>query len=178
MKSFVYTTLDMNEFSVFTDQQLEDLIVMPKVLRSREPAMGYKTQDRSERCDMKLSPEGSEVIEFEVFVSRNLKFIENFSIGLRYNTNLQNLGKITLLRYNGAHGETSHAEDGHYARPHIHRLTSKDVEFGIIHPTERDRKITDKYGTLEEALDVFFDDINITDFGKYFEVLMQRSLFQ
>lgn len=173
----MYTFLDMTELPVFTDKQLEDLVDMPKALRSRKPAMGYETVNRSERCEMKLSLEGNEIIQFEVFVRRNMEFIENFSIGLRYNTNLQNLGKITLLRYNGAHGETSRAKDGHYARPHIHRLTSKDIELGIIDPSERDREITDKYITLEEAIDIFFDDINLTDFGKYFEALMQRSLF-
>ena len=160
-----------------TDEQLQELINMPKIVRSRKPVSDYKIEGGHERYNMELSSDASDRTQFEVFIRRSTRFIENFTIGLQYYTNMRDIGDITLLRYNGAHGETSRAQDGHYDKPHIHWLTSEDIESGIIQPQEKNRRVTDEYSTLDEALEVFSRDINIVDFGKYPVLSMQRRLF-
>ena len=112
---------------------------------------------------------------FAVFIRQILKFAENFSIGLRYRADLP-LGAITLLRYNGPHGESSRAPDGHYAKPHIHRITQQEINSGSTQPQERDRTITDAYATLEQALWVFFNDAGVSNPDEYFPEIGQLRL--
>ena len=102
---------------------------------------------------------------------------DNFSIGLRYETRDRSLGTITLVRYNGPHGDTSRHPDGHYAKPHIHRITASEIASGSIHPQESHREITDRYATYEQALIVFFNDIATYDHTVYFPGLGQGRLF-
>ena len=87
------------------------------------------------------------------------------------------LGAITLVRYNGPHGESSRAPDGHYAKPHIHRITQQEITSGSTQPQERDRAITDQYATLEQALWVFFNHANVSNHNEYFREIAQMSLF-
>ena len=108
---------------------------------------------------------------------QNEKFIENFSIGLRYKTGDDSLGTITLIRYNGPHGETSRSPDGHYNKPHIHRITASEIASGSTQPQECHREITDRYQTYEQALPIFFGDIGVENYKKYFPELLQQSLF-
>lgn len=115
--------------------------------------------------------------EFTVFTRQNIVFIENFSIGLRYQTNDPKLGTVTLVRYNGPHGEYSRHPDGHHAVPHIHRITATEIASGSTQPQERDREITDRYSTFETALVVFFADIGAINYGEYFPELLQGRLF-
>ena len=97
---------------------------------------------------------------------------------MRYQTNDRMLGSVTLVRYNGPHGETSRSQDGHYAKPHIHRITAQEIESGSIQPQESHRENTDRYNTLEEALSIFFFDVGVINYSDYFPELLQRSLFQ
>ena len=115
-------------------------------------------------------------ITFVVFIRQNNRFIENFTIGLRYHTGDKTLGTITLLRYNGPHGESRPQTDGHYAKPHIHRVTEAEIASGSRQPQERHREITDRYSTFEEALYVFFDEIAITNLVEYFPDALQMRL--
>ena len=112
-----------------------------------------------------------------MFVRQNTVFIENFSIGLRYVLGSASQNSITLARYNGPHGETSRAPDGHYAQPHIHRITAAELAAGSIQPQEKDREITSRYSTLEQALRVFFGDAGVSNYADYFPELQQWGLF-
>ena len=87
------------------------------------------------------------------------------------------MGSITLVRYNGPHGESSRSADGHFARPHIHRITAQELASGSTQPQERDRTITDRYATLEQALRVFFDDVGVANHDQYFPSLSQLEVF-
>ena len=84
---------------------------------------------------------------------------------------------ITLVRYNGPHGEINRHSDGHYNKPHIHRITAAEIASGSTEPQESHREITTRYGTFEQALLVFFDDIAAPDSGQYFSELLQGRLF-
>ena len=128
------------------------------------------------RCDLELRSHGQDEDTFEVFIRQNVQFIENFSIGLRYRADLP-LGAITLVRYNGPHGESSRSPDGHYAKPHIHRITEQELAKGSTQPQERDRAITHQYATLEQALSVFFEDARVLNHEEYFPEILQMRLF-
>ncbi len=163
---------------MLTDQEIQDLIRSPKEIKEKIPVRGYKEENGHRRCNLKLeSTEDEEVKLFSVFIRQNSFFLENFSIGLRYQTNDRMLGSVTLVRYNGSHGETGRSQDGHYAEPHIHRITAEEIESGSIQPQEIHREITDRYNTLEEALSIFFFDVGVINYSDHFPELIQRSLF-
>ena len=160
---------------MLTDQEIQALIKSPKEIKEKVPVKGYNDINKHKRCDLTLQT--SEGKSFGVFVRQNKTFIENFSIGLRYQTNDRELGSLTLVRYNGPHGETSRYQDGHYDKPHIHRMTAAEVGSGTAHPQEKHREITNGYETFEEALVFFFCDIGVTKYSKYFPELKQMRLF-
>ena len=162
---------------MLTDQDIVNLIEVPKTIGSKTPARTYRQEYGHKRCDIDLQSTSDDTKKFVVFIRQNEKFIENFSIGLRYQTGDSNLRTITLTRYNGLHGETSRDPDGHCAMPHIHRITASEIESGSTQPQERHRKITDKYGTFEQALLSFFKDTRVTNYRDYFPELLQGRLF-
>ena len=161
---------------MLTQQQIQELIELPKTIVSKQPRHGYREENGTRRCDLQLRSCGQDEDTFEVFIRQNVRFIENFSIGLRYRADLP-LGAITLVRYNGPHGETSRAPDGHYAQPHIHRITAQELAGGSTQPQERDRVITHQYATLEQALSVFFKDAHVSNHEEYFPRNLQMGLF-
>ena len=162
---------------MLTDGQIEDLIRQPKRITSKDPALGYHEENRQRRCDLQLegTADGKEV--FLVFVRQNLEFIENFSIGMRYVTGNPLFPRVTLVRYNGPHGDSSLSQDGHFARSHIHRITEQEMNSGSSQPQERHRQITDRYLTFEECLLAFFGDAGVVNYRDYFPDLLQGRLF-
>ena len=159
-----------------TNAQIRDLIACPKRITRKQPARGYRTDNRQHRCDLDLQPDNGAGGIFKVFIRRSTEFTENFSIGLRYQGDAWPQ-EITLARYNGPHGETGRTPDGHYALPHIHRITARELTAGAIQPQEKDREITNRYATFEQALAVFFGDTGVTNYADYFPELRQGRLF-
>lgn len=166
----------MNQY-VLTDQQIQTLISLPKTIVNKEPADGYQQEQFQRRCSLELASEWDDTERFSVFVRQHTEFIENFTLGLRYQTNDHSVRTITLVRYNGAHGETSRQPDGHYAAPHIHRITQAEMESGSSFPQEKYREITAKYTVFNEALAVFFGDIGVVNYTDYFPEALQGRLF-
>ena len=162
---------------MITDQDIQDLIRIPKEISIRAPASGYREEFGSRRCNLYLRFLSRTRREFPVFIRQHLRFTRNFSIGLRYTANQGKLTTITLVRYNGPHGETSKAPDGHYALPHIHYITADEIAKGHTHPQENHREVTDRYETLEEALRVFFRDTATQNYEGFFPDLLQGRLF-
>ena len=161
---------------IMTDAQIQDLIACPKRITRRQPARGYRPDNRQQRCDLDLQSDNGIGGIFKVFIRWSTEFTENFSIGLRYQGNASP-GEITLARYNGPHGETSRTPDGHYALPHIHRITAHELAAGAMQPQEKDREITNRYATFEQALAIFFGDAGVTNYAGYFPELQQGRLF-
>ena len=162
---------------MLTDRRIQDLIVIPKQIVRRSPNLDYKVDDSNRRCELDLVSEEDGYQAFRVFVRQHLRFIRNFSIGLRYEAHEGKLTTITLTRYNGPHGETSRSQDGHYALPHIHYITESEIARGHIYPQEKRREATTRYFTFEEALRAFFEDTSIVNYIEYFPELMQGHLF-
>lgn len=157
-----------------TEAELSDLIACPKQITRATPAKGYKEADGYKR--KRLEVEGSADRVYSVFIRQNATFIENFSIGLRYNTKKKHRGTVTLVRYNGPHGEESRSEDGHYATPHIHRMTVDEMNSDNMEPQEKHREITDRFSSFEEALFVFFKDVGVQNYQEHFPDLSQLKL--
>ncbi|HBP53866.1 MAG TPA: hypothetical protein DD643_05795 [Synechococcus sp. UBA8638] len=162
---------------MLTQQQIQMLIALPKTIVEKRPSQGYREESGSRRCDLDLQSIGrDDEGTFTVFVRQNLRFMENFSIGLCYKKTDLGIGKFNLVRYNGPHGERSRSPDGHYAKSHIHRISEQDFASGSTQPQERDRTITDQYATLEEALPVFFREISVSNYHQYFPNFSQLQL--
>ena len=162
---------------MLTDEQIRELVSCSKTIIKKEPARGYREDDRHLRCDIELASAHDSGTTFTVFIRQSMEFIENFSIGLRYSSNEPTLGLVTLVRYNGPHGEISRDTDGHYAKSHIHRITASELESGRVQPQERHREITERYSTFEQGLAVFFDDTHVMNFRDYFPNILQGNFF-
>ena len=160
-----------------TDQEIMFFITTPKVIMSKHPANSYRQENGYKRCNLQLLSTIDSTMQFEVFIRQNETFIENYSIGLRYQTGSKGLRTLTLTRFNGPHGEFSRSEDGHFAAPHIHKITAVEIELGSTQPQESHREITDRYYTFHEALLAFFLDTGVTNYADYFPELIQPSLF-
>lgn len=120
-----------------TDKEIHSLIACPKRIVARYPNSGYRIENHSRRCDLDLAPitlvtSGYWGGSFKVFIRQSVEFVEGFSIGLRYQTSIHPREFITLVRYNGPHGETGRDADGHYALPHIHRITAAELSQGNL----------------------------------------------
>jgi len=157
-----------------TEADIDELISCPKQITKATPAKGYKEADGHSRKDLEVETSADRA--YSVFIRQNTTFIENFSIGLRYNTQKKHTGAVTLVRYNGPHGEESRSEDGHYAAPHIHRITVDEMNSGNTEPQEKHREITDRFSSFEEALVVFFKDIGVQNYPEHFPELSQPKL--
>lgn len=157
-----------------TEAELGDLISCPKQITRATPARGYKESGGHRRRDLEV--ESSADRAYSVFIRQNAEFIENFSVGLRYNTRKKHMGMVTLVRYNGPHGEESRSEDGHYAAPHIHRITAAEMNSGNTEPQEKHREVTGRFSSLEEALVVFFEEIGVQNYSRHFPELSQPNL--
>ena len=162
---------------MLTDGEIEHLVRLPKDIISKAPTVGYRNENGSRRCELELMANSSPGAVFTVFIRQNDRFIENFSLGLHYRTGDRTVGAITLVRYNGPHGETSRGPGGHFDRPHIHRLTAQELAEGNREPQESHREVTGLYSTYEEALLVFFKDIASSNHLDYFGELRQLELF-
>ena len=162
---------------MLNDQHIQDLISQPKRIVEKDPARGYREEHRQRRCDLQLERVSDRNLCFSVFVRQNLTFIENFSVGLRYRTGNPSVPTVTLMRYNGPHGEFSTQPDQHYARPHIHRVTEVELSSGSAYPQEKHRALTDRYSTFEECLRTFFADASVQNYSDYFPDPGQGRLF-
>ena len=160
-----------------TDMEIQDLVVCPKAIGSKEPSRGYRYEQKQRRCNLELTATADSRMRFSIFVRQHLQYIDNFSVGLSYHSNDRSLGVINLVRYNGSHGERSRHPDGHYAKPHIHRITAEELAAGFIQPQAKQREITDRYATFEQAILAFFRDIAVANYAWYFPELLQGSLF-
>lgn len=171
-----YNIAMLPEQPILTDEQIQHLLDVPKKITKRTPAKGYNEENNHKRCDLELETTTDSEVRFSVFIRQNSKFIEDFSIGLLYRTNDRTMGTITLVRYNGAHGEFSRHPDGHYDQPHIHRITEQELASGSKRPQVKHREITDKYISFEQALRAFFVDVGVTDYVDYFPEVLQLRL--
>ena len=160
-----------------TERELKELRETPKTIESKVPRRGFREESGHLRCNLTLHAPTDPIVRFEVFVRQTVRYIENFSLGLIYHARDRVHGAITLVRYNGAHGEQMLTPDGHYAQPHIHYLTAEELAQGYLQPRALRRELTDRFSTLEDAIPVFLQDIGVSNVNTYFEDITQGKLF-
>lgn len=167
----------MKALPMLTNNQIDALVSAPKRITDRKPTEGYRLDRGHQRCDLELESIRDPKQRFAVFVRQNLEFVENFSVGLRYRSDHPRYKTLTLVRYNGPHGERSRSEDGHHSHPHIHYMRESEFGRGHNNPEPRCRKLTDRFATLEQALICFFTDTSVEDFVIHFPNLAQGMMF-
>ncbi len=150
----------------WTQAELDALIACDK--RTLEPPKKSMRQESgSYRNDATLqSLDGQHA--FRVFIRQNVKFIENFTIGLDF-VPRDEPGSICLLRCNGPHGP--HALWPHHAQFHIHKALAENVNEG--RKPEAFAEVTASYASLEEAISHFGALCHITDWNLHFPDLRQ-----
>lgn len=153
----------------YTDKEILDLISCAKEVHD-PPRKSMKVERGSQRNDMILRSLDDK-LTFRVFMRINEHFPENFSIGLEFVPS-DEPGSITLLRYNGPHGE--HVTEPRHTTHHIHVAKADLVNSGM----RAEREIRQaNYGSYKDALWQFLKEINLTDAGKYFPQNPQAVLF-
>lgn len=147
----------------YTDQFIQSLIFCPKTIVESPKDSGISRGSYKTIFGM-VSLDGQH--SFSGFISRNVLFQENFSIGLVYIPKDEK-GKICLLRCNGLHGEVIGVP--HHSFFHIHTVTADDLNNGI--KVEKHTQQTTEYSTLEDAIQFYVKHINIIpqDRGKHFQ---------
>lgn len=148
---------------MFTDKLIEELINCPKFIV--DPPKDIKQgRSSSSKKIFSLSSENGQ-FNFNGFITQNLTFTENFSVGLAYNPK-EEKGKIVLLRCNGPHGGIINAP--HHAGCHIHKCTAERINNGL--KPEGHIEMTDKYSTIDEAIQFYISLINLihSDRQKHF----------
>lgn len=153
----------------YTDEEIQRLISCPKKMQE-PPRKNMRDDHGHQRNDMDLISTDDKH-GFRVFMRINLEFPENFSIGLDYFP-ADEPGSITLVRYNGPHGE--HESNPHHVTHHIHRANAENINAGL----KAERSIVSaNYAAFDEALLQFLETIGLTDVGKHFPELIQRSIW-
>ncbi len=150
-------------------EELEELIACPKrVIKPSHKDM--KLERGNWRNDFTLEPvdDGTDdKMGFSVFMRKNERFPENFSIGL--NVQMKGEKSFCLLRCNGPHGDHVNSlldPVPHYGF-HIHKAKSENMEDDLS--PERYAELTDDYGSYEEALLHFLKKVNIVNADEYFK---------
>ncbi len=126
---------------MFTDEFIKELISCPKMVVEAPKDMKEGRSGFTKRTFTLISSDGQ--YNFSGFITQNLTFIENFSIGLSYSPKDER-GKRVLLRCNGPHGGTEIFP--HHAGCHIHTSTSEKINKGL--KPEGQIYMTNEYSTL------------------------------
>ncbi|HWQ53726.1 MAG TPA: hypothetical protein VN442_08575 [Bryobacteraceae bacterium] len=159
-----------------TQSEIDQLIACPKTV-SEPPRKALKADGAHLRNDMKLTStlDGS---EFHVFMRISADFPENFSIGLRFLPH-DGSGVITLLRFNGPHGEFNDHFDPHHPHSefHVHKATETAMAAGL--KAEKWAERSQEFASFAEALAAFLRTAAVVDADLYFgDYLQPRLPFQ
>jgi hypothetical protein len=139
---------------IYEEEHIENLLRCEKEITGH-PAKEYKEDRGHMKKNFTLSSlYGS--FKFRAFIRFNMKFIENFSIGLDFDPSDEK-GTICLLRCNGTHGDNMYIP--HHNKFHIHRATAETINSGA--KPESNIELTEEYATLEQAIQYFISFINL-----------------
>jgi len=135
----------------------------------------WKIEDGHQRRDLELESEDGEH-RFAVFMRKNLEYVENYSIGLRYLPSEGGFQPV-LVRCNGPHG--SHAEASqpeHHRVAHVHKATAANISSGL-----RGERTASQAPFVDflEALRFFVGIVNLNgaDVEAHFPEVNQLSLW-
>ena len=151
------------------NDEIQSLISCQKVI-TEKPKKAFAVRQGSEHNDFKLMDLDTNELNFRVFLRKNTKFPENFSVGLEY-TVQSSEDDIKLVRFNGVHKHSNNIiNEEKFETFHIHTATHEAIEEKL--KPESYAIITEEYKTFEEALILFWQKINIQDdINTYFPYL-------
>lgn len=158
-----------------TQERLDELIACPKTIVD-PPRREMREERGSRRNEMRLvSADGKD--EFVAYMRINVKFEENFSIGLDYCPK-DVTGRFCLLRCNGPHGEWTNdlIEPHPHFGYHVHRANADNMERGM--KSEAGAEVTKEYASYPEALKFFLKICNVADAQRHFPGVDQMNLFE
>lgn len=139
---------------IYEDEHIEKLLGCEKEF-VEPPAKDFK-EDRGQMKKKFTLQSLDGAYLFLGFIRYNIKFPENFSIGLDYDPR-EEKGTICLLRLNGPHGENK--QHPHHLSFHIHKATADTINAGL--KPESNVEITDEYASLEQAIQYYITCINL-----------------
>jgi hypothetical protein len=157
---------------------LQQLVVCPKVIKGKKKQSPI-IQKGSEHYTFNVNAVDNGTWQFRVFLRKNLKFTENFSVGLEF---LAPVGDtICLVRFNGDHEHRNQVKDKASFRGfHIHEATEEALSQGI--KAENFASLTTAYTTFEGAVPIFWKHVNIQtpllDVLPQWETVPQLRLFE
>lgn len=160
---------------MYKQQEIDRLISMPKVIS--DPPRKEMVLDRGTwRNDLRLQSTDGEH-HFRMFMRRNDKFQENFSVGLDYLPG-DGTDDLPLIRCNGPHEgvETTPGSPAHHACFHIHYATEANMIRGL--DPACGAVLTKEYGSLEQAVQFMLTKCNIQDPEGRFDGISQLDLFE
>ena len=139
---------------IYEQEYIENLLSCEKEV-IEQPAKDFKEDRGHMKKNFTLrSLDGSYM--FRAFIRYNVKFPENFSIGLDYNPK-EEKGTICLFRCNGTHGENKQIP--HHESFHLHVATAESINSGL--KPESNADITDDYASIDGAIQYFIKTINL-----------------
>jgi hypothetical protein len=138
---------------LYTDELIEELISCPKKVTHTPKDSGVgrgssKIKFTLESTDGKYS--------FSGFISKNLTFQENFSVGLVYKLKDEK-GSLVLLRVNGPHGLNENVP--HHEGAPVHVATAERINAGLKPEGKIETEVP--YSTVEDAIQYFLRRINV-----------------
>ena len=138
---------------LYTNELIEELISCPKKVTNAPKDLGVGRGSSKVKFTLE-SVDGQH--SFSGFISRNLTFQENFSIGLVYQQKDEK-GTIVLLRANGPHGPNENIP--HHSGPHVHIATAERINAGLKPEGEIETDVP--YSTIEDAIQYYVKRINV-----------------
>jgi hypothetical protein len=102
---------------LLTDSDIKKLILCPKMITDALPRKGMISDKKSnivKRKNLKIISQDGQY-HFEIFMRQNTLLIEQFSIGLQFKSDERSIGNLTLIRFNGEHGQSDWSKDNHYS---------------------------------------------------------------
>ncbi len=135
------------------------MIQIPKPLPPNyRRLLRFRNKPDSERHEeAQLDVEAGEKGTFRIMIRKNLINPLDFSVILGYIPK-ERLNILRLRRYNGAHEHTNKLEGTRFRDFHIHYATQRYQETGW--DIDNYAEPTDKYGTVDAALEVYFSECN------------------
>ena len=143
--------------TTLTDEKIAALIAMSK--RVTNPGARRKVSSKHEQVTYNVIGDDGETA-FQIFVRQSRKITENFSCGLLW---ISPSGEtVTLIRYNGAsHPHDNALESDRYElHCHIHKATERYIAANKKPETYAEK--TDRYRTLDGALNCLLTDCVVT----------------
>ena len=144
---------------LYTDAKLAALRSMPKQVTNPGARWSEKPKSRPAHRQRMFQANGQldDEVRFAVYQRQNLVDESDFSCGISY---LPPGGPpLTLARYNGP----SHVHGDIAYRPHIHRASEDAISAG--RKPDSEAADTDRFETLEGALDCLIRDFNVSGIG-------------